>query len=108
VKVYALRSVPVRSLLKWAGLPPSSFYYKRSGVRKGIKPSTHSLTVGGERMENKTVVVQIELALRQEFCCYGYKNMTQGAGVDHQPQKGVPADERSPTAVRRQDQTASV
>jgi len=76
VKTYALRSVPVRSLLKWAGLPPSSFYYKHSGARKGIKPSTHSFTVAGERMENRIVVVQIEQVLRQEFCCYGYKNMT--------------------------------
>jgi len=76
VKVFALRSVPVRSLLKWAELAPSSFYYKRSGARKGIKPSTHSLTVHGERMENQVVVVQMEVVLRQEFCCYGYKNMT--------------------------------
>jgi transposase-like protein len=27
VKTYSLRSVPVRSLLKWAGLAASSFYY---------------------------------------------------------------------------------
>ena len=59
MKVYALRSVPVRSLLKWAELAPSSFYYKRSGGRKGIKPSTHSLTVQGERMENKAVIVEL-------------------------------------------------
>ncbi|MES1249188.1 MAG: IS3 family transposase [Chitinophaga rupis] len=76
MKVYAVRDVPVRSLLKWAGLASSSFYYKRSGGRKGIKPSTHSLTVRGERIDNKIVVVQMESVLRQEFCCYGYKNMT--------------------------------
>ncbi len=76
MKVYALRSVPVRSLLKWAGLATSSFYYKRTGGRKGIKPTTHSLTIHGELMENKMVVLQIEKVLRQEFCCYGYKNMT--------------------------------
>ncbi|MDV6218927.1 hypothetical protein R1T14_05480, partial [Flavitalea sp. BT771] len=57
-------------------MAPSSFYYKASGARKGIKPSTHSLTIAGERIENKIVVVQIEVVLRQEFCCYGYKNMT--------------------------------
>jgi putative transposase len=76
VKAYALRSVPVRSLLQWAGLAASSFYYKRSGSRKGVKPSTHSLTVRGEMMENTVVVLQMEVVLRQEFCCYGYKNMT--------------------------------
>jgi hypothetical protein len=76
VRVYALRSVPVRSLLEWAGLAPSTFYYKRSGARKGIKPSTHTVTVHGEMIENKIVVMQVERVLRQEFCCYGYKNMT--------------------------------
>ena len=76
MRVYALRSVPVRSLLKWAGLAHSSFYYKRSGMGKGIKPSTHSITAKGERIDNKIVVMQIEQVLRQEFCCYGYKNMT--------------------------------
>ncbi len=30
----------------------------------------------GERIDNKIVVLQIEQVLRQEFCCYGYKNMT--------------------------------
>ena len=73
MKVYALRSVPVRSLLKWAELAPSSFYYKRSGARKGIKPSTHSLTVRGERMENKAVVVQIEGVLRRNSAAMGIK-----------------------------------
>ena len=73
MKVYALRSVPLRNLLKWAELAPSSFYYKRTGGRKGIKPTTHSLTIHGELMENKMVVLQIEKVLRQEFCCYGYR-----------------------------------
>ncbi len=76
MKTYFLRSVPVRSLLKWAGLAASSFYYKRSGRQKGIRPSTHSVNQQGELMENKVVVLQIEQVLRQEFCCYGYKNMT--------------------------------
>jgi putative transposase len=76
VKTYSLRSVPVRSLLKWAGLAASSFYYKRSDRPKGIRPSTHSVNEHGELMENKVVVLQIEKVLHQEFCCYGYKNMT--------------------------------
>jgi putative transposase len=76
VKTYSLRSIPVRSLLKWAGLAASSFYYKRSGSPKGIRPTTHSVNEHGEMVENKVVVQQIEKVLLQEFCCYGYKNMT--------------------------------
>lgn len=72
MRIYALRSVPVRSLLKRAGLPASSSYRKPSGRRKGMRPSTHSLTVSGERIDNKIVVVQIGGVLRQGFCCYGY------------------------------------
>jgi len=76
VKTYALRGVNKRSLLQWAGLSASSFYYKRSGARKGIKPSTHSVNGQGELIENAGVVKDIEKTLSQEFCCYGYRNMT--------------------------------
>jgi putative transposase len=76
VRTYSLRSISVRSLLKWAGLAASSFYYKRSDRPKGIRPTTHSVNVHGELVENKMVVQQIEKVLLQEFCCYGYKNMT--------------------------------
>jgi putative transposase len=76
VKTYSLRCIPLRSLLKWAGLAASSFYYKRSDRPKGIRPTTHSVNVHGELAENKIVVQQIEKVLLQEFCCYGYKNMT--------------------------------
>lgn len=76
MKTYALRGVNKRSLLQWAGLSASSFYYKRSGARKGIKPSTHSVNGQGELIENAGVVKDIEKTLSQEFCCYGYRNMT--------------------------------
>lgn len=54
----------------------SSFYYKRSGGKRGIKPSTHSVNQHGELFENTVVIQDIEKTLHQEFCCYGYRNMT--------------------------------
>jgi hypothetical protein len=54
----------------------SSFYYKKSGKLKGIKPSTHSVNGEGELFENTALVKDIEKTLHQEFCCYGYRNMT--------------------------------
>jgi putative transposase len=57
-------------------LGSSSFYYKPTGGRKGIKPSTHSVNQDGEFFENAVVVKDIEKTLAQEFCCYGYRNMT--------------------------------
>jgi len=68
--------VAVRHLLQWSGLPASSFYYKPSGLQKGIKPSTHSVNQDGELFENTVVVKDIEKTLSQEFCIYGYRNMT--------------------------------
>lgn len=45
-------------------------------MRKGIKPSTHSVNHDGELIDNAVVVKDIEHTLSQEFCCYGYRNMT--------------------------------
>lgn len=66
----------MRRLLDWSGLQGSSYYYRRSGSAKGIKPSTHSVNRDGELFENKVVINDIEQTLNQEFCCYGYRNMT--------------------------------
>jgi putative transposase len=66
----------MRHLLKWAALAASSFYYKRSERPKGRKPSTHSVNQYGELVENAEVIKDIEQVLSQEFCCYGYKNMS--------------------------------
>jgi putative transposase len=70
------KGIPVRRLLVWSRLGPSSFYYKKSGRPKGIRPSTHSINSDGELFENAVVVQDIEKTLHQEFCCYGYRNMT--------------------------------
>jgi len=45
-------------------------------MRKGIKPSTHSVNQDGELVENAVVIKDIEQTLAQEFCCYGYRHMT--------------------------------
>lgn len=74
--MYISKGVPVRRVLRWSSLPSSSFYYKSSGAQKGIKPSTHSVNQEGELFENVEVVKDIEKTLSQEFCCYGYRNMT--------------------------------
>ena len=54
----------------------SSFYYRRSGGRKGALPSTHTVKDGGELFDNTEVVRDIESCFAQEFCCYGYRNIT--------------------------------
>jgi len=74
--MYSCKGIALRRLLGWSGLQASSYYYKASGTRKGIRPSTHSVNQHGELFENNVVVKEIELTLTQEFCCYGYRNMT--------------------------------
>jgi putative transposase len=63
-------------LLRWSSLGSSSYYYKASGLTRGIRPSTHSVNADGEFFDNIAVVQDIEQTLTQEFCCYGYRNMT--------------------------------
>lgn len=76
VKLYVGKTVCTDKLLRWAQISHSSFYYKPSGKRKGIKPSTHTVNCDGELLENAVVVSDIEKTLHQEFCCYGYHNMS--------------------------------
>jgi putative transposase len=68
--------VSTRKLLYWSGIRSSSFYYRKSEGPKGIRPSTHSVKREGALFENEVVVKAIETTLHQEFCCYGYRNMT--------------------------------
>jgi transposase InsO family protein len=69
--------VSTRKLLCWSQLKHSSFYYKKSERKRGIRPSTHTVNSDGELLENAVVVSDIEKVLHQEFCCYGYRNMTE-------------------------------
>ncbi len=63
------------TLLDWAGLPRSSFYYKPTSGSRGRKPSETTLTSSGEVVDDHQVFAHIEHTLEQEFCCYGYKNV---------------------------------
>jgi putative transposase len=74
--MYLNKGTSTRKLLRWSEVSHSSFYYKRSGGKKGIRPSTHSVNQHGELFENRVVIQDIEKTLHQEFCCYGYRNMT--------------------------------
>ena len=62
--------------MQWSSLGSSSYYYKSSGLTKGIKPSTRSVNTDGELFDNAVVIKDIEQTLTQEFCCYGYRTMT--------------------------------
>lgn len=66
----------VSKLLAWSSLQSSSYSYKASGGTKGVRPSTHSVNKDGGIFENTVVVNDIEATLKQEFCCYGYRNTT--------------------------------
>ena len=76
VKTYRLRSISVCKLLTWSELQTSGFYYRRSLMPKGIKPSTQGVNQDGELVENVVVVKNIEQILAQEFFCYRYLHMT--------------------------------
>lgn len=76
MRFYQQRGVAVSKLLAWSSLQSSSYYYKASGGTKGMRPSSHSVNTDGEIFENTVVVNDIEATLKQEFCCYGYRNMT--------------------------------
>lgn len=73
--MYLNKGTSTCKLLRWSEVSHSSFYYKRSGGKKGIKRSTHSVNQHGELFENAVVIQDIEKTLHQEFCCYGYRNM---------------------------------
>lgn len=73
---YNNKGVSVTKLLLWAGLANSTYYYKYKDGKPGVKASMHTITTTGEQKENKAVVQEIEVVLRQEFCCYGYRMMS--------------------------------
>ncbi len=66
----------VKQLCDWMDLPRSSYYYKPSGERRGVKPSTVTFKVDGSLMPNAEVVDKIKTILSGEFVCYGYKKVT--------------------------------
>lgn len=64
--------VEVMDLCTWACVPRSVYYYRNTDGKPGAKPSTHTLTLDGGRVENSKVLKDIEGILKQEFVSYGY------------------------------------
>jgi putative transposase len=64
------------TLLDWVELPKSTFFYKSREGKRGVKASTHTHKMNGDIVENAIVVEEIKGILNQEFCCYGYHNVT--------------------------------
>ena len=64
--------VEVMDLCIWACIPRSVYYYRNTDGKPGIKPSTHTFTMDGGRVENTKVLEDIQNILKQEFVSYGY------------------------------------
>jgi putative transposase len=75
VKKYHLKA-KVKDLCQWTGLKSSSYYYRVTEGKPGVKPSTFTLKTDGSIISNSQVVEDIKEALNREFCCYGYHNIT--------------------------------
>lgn len=69
-------TVPARTLLSWVNLSGSVYYYKNTYGKRGAKPSTHTFKLDGSMVANQVVIEEIKDILSQEFCCYGYENVT--------------------------------
>jgi hypothetical protein len=67
--------VTKHDLLSSSGVPGSRFYLKRGDGIRGQKPSKMTITQDGELVDNTFVLQDVESILKQEFCCYGYKNV---------------------------------
>ncbi len=67
---------PVSHLLSWVDIPKSSFYYKATEGKRGAKPSISTTKQDGSVVNNLVVIEDIKEILSQEFCCYGYHNVT--------------------------------
>ena len=71
-----IQQAPTRMLLSRSNLPSSVYYYKPTGGKPGVKASAHTWKQDGDWVENQVVIAQIKDILSQEFCCYGYENVT--------------------------------
>lgn len=67
---------PASTLLSWINLSGSVYYYKNRDGKRGAKPSTHTYKLDGSMVENQVVIEEIKDIISQEFCCYGYENVT--------------------------------
>jgi len=68
--------ITLENLLSWVDLSKSSFYYKSSDGKRGTKPSVCTFRQDGILVDDTLVIEEIKGILSQEFCCYGYHNVT--------------------------------
>ena len=66
----------LENLLSWVDVSKSSFYYKSSDGKRGTKPSVCTFRQDGTQVDDTLVIEEIKGILSQEFCCYGYHNVT--------------------------------
>lgn len=59
-----------------AGISKHQYYYQSRGTRQGLKPSSHTLTAFGERVDNSKIVTIIKEAHAELDTQYGYIKMT--------------------------------
>jgi len=72
------RGASKRQLCQWLKLPRSSGYYKPGEGKRGVKPSTHTLTHEGQLVPNEQVInTLISEVFSQEFNLYGYQLCTE-------------------------------
>ena len=72
------RGASKRKLCQWLKLPRSSGYYKPGEGKRGVKPSTHTLTHEGQLVPNEQVInTLISEVFSQEFNLYGYQLCTE-------------------------------
>ena len=67
--------IAVKELCIWIMLSRSSFYYKPSAEKRGLKPSSETVKSDGEIVSNAEVVERIKTILSGEFVCYGYQKI---------------------------------
>jgi putative transposase len=70
---------PVRKVLKYAGVSPSSYYFEKSNIppkKRGVKPSDFTSTTASQIVPNSQVVNDIKVLLKKEFVDYGYLKVT--------------------------------
>ena len=68
-------TVDVKEVCEWAQVERSSFYYKPKLGKPGKLPSSATLR-NGTLIENSQVIENIREIVCQEYCVYGYYNVT--------------------------------
>lgn len=71
------------SLIRWSGLAPSSYHYRRKEGKRGRKPSAHTALQDGSIISNDSVVIAIRFILAEEFVCFGYDKITDDLRSNH-------------------------